>query len=338
MFEEPNYLPLLIDVVQTPAFQRLRDIRFLGAIDYLIVPSGSIKRKRHTRYEHSLSVAKLAQEYAHQRRLGISDEKHLVIAALLHDIGHGPLSHSLEPALKERFGITHHEATELILKGTVPIGVSLPRIFAKYKLDRSEVIALIAGTSNTSYAEALKSPVNVDTIEAITRAYTYLAPKTMLVSAQRVLAASIDRTDRDISVLDEFWGLKDLVYDQLIGNRLSVIADFVSRDYVQRTRRFWSGDYFISETALRKEHPHLFQLLNQLRTHKTKILNGEAISVDYQKRRFTVDHSVKVTDSTSLYSRYRQDKSQSRLRFGDEWRQKVTPQLVRREKNERSDH
>ena len=65
---ENKYRDLLLhtqlyrDVIDSSAFQRLRDIRFLGAIDYTFQPNQY--QKRHTRYEHSLGVAELALAYA----------------------------------------------------------------------------------------------------------------------------------------------------------------------------------------------------------------------------------------------------------------------------------
>ncbi len=57
--------PLLMELVATPAFQRLREIRFLGAIDYRLIPSpnGKPGATRYTRYQHSLGVMRLARLY-----------------------------------------------------------------------------------------------------------------------------------------------------------------------------------------------------------------------------------------------------------------------------------
>src|SRR5438874_2464930 len=86
-FEYPSYIDLVSEIVQSDAFQRLRDIRFLGAIDYLAFPNGSLKNRRHTRFHHSLCVGLLARQYSQRRALSDHNEKHLVIAGLLRDIG-----------------------------------------------------------------------------------------------------------------------------------------------------------------------------------------------------------------------------------------------------------
>src|SRR5208337_2078246 len=99
--------PLFVELVETPAFRRLKSIRFLGGIDYLLVrsPNGATRNIRYTRYQHSLGVARLALLYSEQRDLSIAERRTVYVAALLHDVGHAPLSHSLEPIFEQAFGL-----------------------------------------------------------------------------------------------------------------------------------------------------------------------------------------------------------------------------------------
>jgi len=115
--------PIYRKIIASPAFQRLKKIRFLGAIDYVLNPDKP--SNMHCRYQHSLGVAKLALQYA--KSLDFSDdlETLCVVAALLHDIGHAPLSHSLEPMFQELHDMNHHKAGETILLGDVRVGSKL---------------------------------------------------------------------------------------------------------------------------------------------------------------------------------------------------------------------
>ncbi|TBU43954.1 HD-domain/PDEase-like protein [Dichomitus squalens] len=92
-----DYLPFgqtICAIVDTPQFQRLRNIKQLGT-SYYVWPGAS-----HNRFEHCLGVAYLAQTLAMHLRnsqpsLGITqrDVQCVTIAGLCHDLGHGPWSH-----------------------------------------------------------------------------------------------------------------------------------------------------------------------------------------------------------------------------------------------------
>lgn len=84
-------------LVDTPTVQRLRRIRQL-AMANLVYP-GAL----HTRFDHTLGVAHVAELMAKQLELDESERELVKVAALLHDVGHGPFSHVSEYAL-EIFG------------------------------------------------------------------------------------------------------------------------------------------------------------------------------------------------------------------------------------------
>lgn len=82
------------DIVASKPFQRLRGIRQL-AFASLLYP-GAL----HTRFDHSLGVYHVAQLLCERLRLTPSDSKLVQLAALLHDLGHGPFSHVSENVLE----------------------------------------------------------------------------------------------------------------------------------------------------------------------------------------------------------------------------------------------
>ncbi|XP_008291876.1 deoxynucleoside triphosphate triphosphohydrolase SAMHD1-like [Stegastes partitus] len=92
-----EFHPLLIKIIDTPQFQRLRYIKHLGGVGY-VFPGAS-----HSRYEHSIGVGYLAGQLAQalrtkQEDLDITPEDILCvqIAGLCHDLGHGPFSKVFE--------------------------------------------------------------------------------------------------------------------------------------------------------------------------------------------------------------------------------------------------
>lgn len=104
---------LLFDVMEHPYFQRLRRIKQLG-LTYYVYPSAN-----HTRFQHaigSMHLMGLAIGVLRSKGIGISDEEAqgVRLAILLHDIGHGPFSHTLEQSIVP--GLTHEDLSRLFIK------------------------------------------------------------------------------------------------------------------------------------------------------------------------------------------------------------------------------
>jgi HD superfamily phosphohydrolase len=103
----------VMDLIRHPYFQRLRRIRQLG-MTHLVYPGAN-----HTRFHHALGamhLMKLAVEVLKSKGHGISEEEEeaVLIAILMHDIGHGPFSHALEDTIAN--GIRHEELSILIME------------------------------------------------------------------------------------------------------------------------------------------------------------------------------------------------------------------------------
>ncbi|MEX1054856.1 MAG: HD domain-containing protein [Rhodothermales bacterium] len=93
---------LIMGLIQTPEVQRLRRIRQLG-IGHLVFPGAE-----HTRFGHALGAMALMQDALSnlaEKGTPISPDESTaaLAAALLHDVGHGPFSHSLEHEFIARF-------------------------------------------------------------------------------------------------------------------------------------------------------------------------------------------------------------------------------------------
>jgi HD superfamily phosphohydrolase len=100
---------ILFDLVEHPYFQRLRRIKQLSLTHY--VYPGAL----HTRFHHALGALHLMTQtirVLQSKAVDITDEEAeaVQIAILLHDIGHGPFSHTLENTLIK----VHHEELSLL--------------------------------------------------------------------------------------------------------------------------------------------------------------------------------------------------------------------------------
>jgi len=103
---------LIYDLINHPWFQRLRRIKQLGLTN-LVYP-GAL----HTRFHHAIGAMHLMQDAVNtlkQKDVEITDkeEEAVLIAILLHDIGHGPFSHALEHSIVK--SIKHEELSELFM-------------------------------------------------------------------------------------------------------------------------------------------------------------------------------------------------------------------------------
>ena len=103
---------LILDLIQTPEVQRLRRIRQLG-VGHLVFPGAE-----HTRFNHALGAMALMQDALSsltEKGTPISPDEQTaaLAAALLHDVGHGAFSHTLEHQLIDDF--EHEDMSRVLL-------------------------------------------------------------------------------------------------------------------------------------------------------------------------------------------------------------------------------
>ena len=114
IFNDPIYgfiavrNPLIYKIIEHPYFQRLRRVSQMG-LSYLVYPGA-----HHTRFHHVLGCTFLMQkavETLRNKKVEISEEEEeaLLIAILMHDMGHGPFSHALEESIL--FNVGHEEVS-----------------------------------------------------------------------------------------------------------------------------------------------------------------------------------------------------------------------------------
>jgi HD superfamily phosphohydrolase len=155
--------PLALQLIDTPAFQRLRYVRQLG-LAFLIYPGAS-----HSRFEHALGTYHLTrrallllEERGDLRDVAEAARTDVIVAALLHDIGHYPFSHALE-----EIGALHHEevARPLICGGDV--GALLRRELGADAPER--IVDLIRGKSDAPLQGLISGSLDLDKIEYLRR-------------------------------------------------------------------------------------------------------------------------------------------------------------------------
>ena len=155
--------PLAFELIDTPAFQRLRYVRQLG-LAFLVYPGAT-----HSRFEHALGTYHLArrtlvlfEEQDEFREIDPGECQLARIAALVHDIGHYPFSHALE-----EIGAMHHEdvARPLIVDGE--LGDALRRALGQGAPER--IVALIRGESTSPLQGLISGSIDLDKLDYLRR-------------------------------------------------------------------------------------------------------------------------------------------------------------------------
>jgi HD superfamily phosphohydrolase len=150
--------PFLLQLVESPELQRLSGIKQLG-FSYLVFPGAN-----HTRLEHSLGTCHVAREITRAVGLNTEDAQKVIAAALLHDIGHGPYSHTLEGLFHSILKSEHTELTKKIITGDYDIipaseaqlirdRNTIPEILEGNGLKPKEVAGLVTGAEKTGYID-----------------------------------------------------------------------------------------------------------------------------------------------------------------------------------------
>ncbi|XP_063515515.1 deoxynucleoside triphosphate triphosphohydrolase SAMHD1 isoform X2 [Pongo pygmaeus] len=156
--------PLLVRIIDTPQFQRLRYIKQLGG-GYYVFPGAS-----HNRFEHSLGVGYLAGCLVRalgekQPELQISERDILCvqIAGLCHDLGHGPFSHMFDgrfiPLARPEVKWTHEQGSVMMFEHLINSNGIKP-IMEQYGLIPEEDICFV----KEQIVGPLESPVE-DSLE-----------------------------------------------------------------------------------------------------------------------------------------------------------------------------
>ncbi|MEM3003682.1 MAG: HD domain-containing protein [Candidatus Bathyarchaeia archaeon] len=150
-------------IIDTGPVQRLRRIRQLAGAQY-VYPAAN-----HTRFEHSLGTMYLAGLVAENLPL-ITEElerNKIRVAALLHDVGHGPLSHLFEPLLLKYTGKSHEDMSVRVIRES-----PLSQALLETGYDPEEISLLAVGRSNSKSPfidQIIRSSVDVDKMDFLLR-------------------------------------------------------------------------------------------------------------------------------------------------------------------------
>ncbi len=227
---------LIIDLIREPVFQRLRRIRQLG-VGYKVFPGAE-----HTRFGHALGAMALMQDalkVISDKGTDISSQEWTacLAAILLHDLGHGPFSHTLENSLISDF--EHENMSLRLMDGLADIygpEMSMARDMFSGKYQRPFFHQLISGQ------------LDMDRLDYLRRDAFYTGVSEGAVGIDRIvktlrvdpIEGGPDSTlvveEKGIYAVENFLVARRLMYWQVYLHKTVLAGDFILEALFKRVR------------------------------------------------------------------------------------------------------
>jgi len=238
---------LIFDLIEHPYFQRLRRIKQLG-LTHLVYP-GAL----HTRFHHAFGAMHLMQQAIDVLRskghLITEDERiAALIAILLHDIGHGPYSHTLEKSIV--CGLHHEEISLIFMK----------RLNEEFNGALTKAIAVFTDTYPKKFLHRLvSSQLDMDRLDYLKRDSFFTG-----------VSEGVINSDRIIKMLD-------VVNNELVVEAKGIYS--IEKFIVARRLMYWQ--VYLHKTVLSAENMlvHILQRAKMLSRQGNKLFATKAFSV-----------------------------------------------------------
>lgn len=221
---------LVFDVIETPIFQRLRRINQMGLADF--VYPGAL----HTRFHHALGAMHLMgrtldnlREKGHE--ITSQEYEAALLAILLHDVGHGPFSHSMENVLIKN--INHEEFSLMLMK----------------KINKSFNGALVLAIemftnqySRPFFYQLISSQLDVDRLDYLNRDSFFTGVSEGTIGAERIIKLfdiiddNIVVEEKGIYSVENFLNARRLMYWQVYLHKTGLAADKMLVKIIKRAR------------------------------------------------------------------------------------------------------
>ena len=232
---------LIWDLINAPEFQRLRRIKQLGT-SYLTFHGGE-----HSRFNHSLGVYEIMRRILEtfEGRISLSREEKLLCmcAALLHDVGHGPFSHSFEKV----FRFDHEDWTRAIITGDTVINRILRRVGEGFPQKVAEVIAKTY--ENKLIVSLISSQIDADRMDYLLRDAYYTGVNYGNFDIERILRVMRPHEDGIVFKFSGMHAVEDYImsryqmYWQVYFHPVTRSAEVVLRKVFQRAKELFQAGY-----------------------------------------------------------------------------------------------
>lgn len=238
-------------LIDAPAFQRLRRIRQLGPAFLTFHGAES------SRFTHSLGVLHLARRaLGHLERQAPELAAHrglLYGAALLHDVGHGPLSHSGE----EMFGLRHEAWSARLIRERPDLHGPLEA----YAPGTAEAVALLLEKGQAPHpaiAALVSSQLDCDRLDYLRRdsystgtAYGQLDLDRLIGALTLAPDGQLALHPRGRTAVEHYLVVRSLMYGSVYNHRLNIVCNWLLDQIVSQARRLGPGQMFADSVLAR---------------------------------------------------------------------------------------
>lgn len=230
----------MIKLIRTDEFQRLDKIRQLGS------SSATFPAATHTRLAHSLGAYELTRRFINHLELNKINPKkvnHLLVAALLHDLGHGPYSHAFE----KYTGCNHEEYTrQIILK---PDG-QINKILKQNKINPNEVVNILFSKDECIWStQLIDSQIDADRMDYLMRDSWYTGAAYGQINPQYLIGSSMFINNKICFAWKAIAELENMLigryhmYNQVYNHPQTIKRDFVIEQIFKRVKDLFNQNY-----------------------------------------------------------------------------------------------
>ena len=239
---------MIMELIDTLAFQRLRRIKQLGAASLVFHGAES------SRFTHSIGVFCIARKI-YKRLIEIKASFHenkfvLYGAALLHDLGHGPLSHTSEVI----FDHNHEQWSQNLVKNYPPIN----SLLKKYDNELPELICELFESKqlfSNPVKTLISSEIDCDRLDYLLRDSYNTGTNYGLVDLERIISGLTFSPDGNIAIkpkgiiaIEHFLVLRNLMYRTIYNHRINEISTWILEKIISTIKQNFEKKIWIDKS------------------------------------------------------------------------------------------
>ncbi|MDR7239304.1 HD domain-containing protein [Neobacillus drentensis] len=263
------------DLIGTKEFQRLRRIKQLGTT--FLTFHGA----EHSRFNHSLGVYEIVRRiiddvFAGRPEWNDSERLLTLCAALLHDLGHGPFSHSFEKV----FDFDHEDFTRKIILGDTEVNKVLLKVDPAFP---EKVAEVIAKTSEKKLVVSLiSSQIDADRMDYLQRDAYFTGVSYGQFDMERILRVMRPREDQVVIKKSGMHAVEDYImsryqmYWQVYFHPVSRSAEVILTKILHRAKQLFEENY-----SFKYEPIHFTSIFNEKVTLEDYLKLDESVILYY---------------------------------------------------------